>query len=81
MGAAARLIEGRGRIGPLGGRVVVGMTLAWIIVNAVLGLSGLTPGVGDAPVAWQAHIIGFVAGLLLITPAAWIAKGSRANHE
>jgi membrane associated rhomboid family serine protease len=60
---------------------VIAMSLAWIAINAVLGLSGLTPGVGDAPVAWQAHIIGFAAGLFLITPAVWIAKGSRADHE
>jgi membrane associated rhomboid family serine protease len=81
MGAAARLIEGRGRVGPIRGRVVIGMTLAWIAVNVIFGLSGLTPGAGGAPVAWQAHIIGFAAGLLLITPAVWVAKGSRANHE
>jgi len=66
MGAAARLIEGRGRLGPLTGRTVVGMTVVWILVNAFLGLSGLTPGTAGAPVAWQAHIIGFFAGLLLI---------------
>ena len=81
MGASARLIEGRGRIGPIGGRVVIGMGLAWVAINVVFGLSGLTPGAGDAPVAWQAHIIGFAAGLLLITPAVWIAKGSRADRE
>jgi len=81
MGAAARLIEGRGRVGSIRGRVVIGMTMAWIAINAIFGLSGLTPGAGDAPVAWQAHIIGFAAGLLLITPAVWIAKGSRTDHE
>jgi membrane associated rhomboid family serine protease len=81
MGASARLIEGRGRIGPISGRVVIGMSVAWIAINAIFGLSGLTPGAGDAPVAWQAHIIGFAAGLLLITPAVWIAKGSRAARE
>jgi membrane associated rhomboid family serine protease len=81
MAASARLIEGRGRVGPLRGRVVVGMTMAWIAVNAIFGLSGLTPGAGNAPVAWQAHIIGFVAGLFLLKPAIWIAKSSRADHE
>jgi membrane associated rhomboid family serine protease len=81
MGAAARLIQGRGRIGSIGGRVVVSMTLSWIAINAILGLSGLTPGAGAAPVAWQAHIVGFAAGLLLISPALWLAKGSRADHE
>lgn len=70
MGAAARLIEGRGRLGPIGGRTVVGMTVAWILLNVVLGVTGLTPGAGGAPVAWQAHIIGYFAGLLLISPLA-----------
>jgi len=73
MGAAARLIEGRGRLGPLTGRTVVAMSVAWILINAVLGLTGLTPGTAGAPVAWEAHIIGFFAGLLLISPVAWAA--------
>ncbi|HZK98405.1 MAG TPA: rhomboid family intramembrane serine protease [Caulobacteraceae bacterium] len=66
MGAAARLIEGRGRLGSVRGRTVVAMTLGWIAINAVLGLSGLTPGAAGAPVAWEAHIFGFFAGLALI---------------
>jgi membrane associated rhomboid family serine protease len=70
LGAAARLIEGHGRLGRLGGRTVVGMTLAWIAVNAVLGLSGLTPGAAGLPVAWEAHVFGYFAGLLLIGPLA-----------
>jgi membrane associated rhomboid family serine protease len=72
-GAAARLIEGRGRLGSIGGRTVVGMTLAWIAVNAVLGLSGLTPGAAGLPVAWEAHIFGYFAGLILIGPVARMA--------
>lgn len=68
MGAAARLIQGRGRLGSMFGRTVVGMTLSWIAVNAILGVSGLTPGADGAPVAWQAHIFGYFCGLLLIGP-------------
>ena len=41
------------------------MTIAWIVVNVVLGLTGLTPGTAGAPVAWQAHIFGYFAGLVL----------------
>ena len=78
MGAAARLIEGRGRLGPLGGKTVIGMTLAWILLNVLLGFTGLTPGVAGAPVAWEAHIIGYFAGLLLISPFAW-AAGAHAQ--
>ena len=73
MGAAARLIEGRGRVGRLGGRTVVGMTVAWIVANAVFGLTGLAPGTEGAPVAWQAHIMGYFAGMLLISGAGRVA--------
>lgn len=80
MGAAARIIQGRGRPGPIAGRVVVGMTLAWVGINAVLGLSGLTPGAAGMPVAWEAHIFGFIAGLALIQPFGWLA-GAKGDHD
>ena len=78
MGAAARLIEGRGRLGSPFGRTVIVWTIAWIAINAVLGLSGLTPGAAGVPVAWQAHIFGYFAGLVLVSPAAWLAG---TDHE
>ena len=73
MGATARLLEGKGRLGPVGGRTVLAFAGVWIVINVVLGLTGLTPGTEGAPVAWEAHIIGFFAGLLLIQPVAWAA--------
>jgi membrane associated rhomboid family serine protease len=76
MGAAARLMEGRGRVGSIWGRTVVGMTISWILVNVVLGATGLTPGTAGAPVAWQAHIIGYFAGLLLISPFSRLAQAT-----
>ncbi len=66
MGGAIRLVQGGGQLGPLAGRTVLGASAGWIVINAVLGLAGLTPGVGAVPVAWQAHIVGYFAGLLLI---------------
>jgi membrane associated rhomboid family serine protease len=70
MGGAIRLMAGRtageGALGSLGSRMVVSASLGWIVINLVLGLTGLTPGAGGAPVAWQAHIAGYFAGLLLI---------------
>lgn len=80
MGAAARLIDGQGRLGSIAGRRVVGMGAAWVLVNAVLGLSGLSPGTGGAPVAWEAHIIGFFAGVLLIGITGRLA-GARVDHS
>jgi membrane associated rhomboid family serine protease len=72
MGGAIRLMAARNTgqtewaLGGLGSRMVVSASLGWIIINVVLGLTGLTPGAGGAPVAWQAHIAGYFAGLLLI---------------
>ncbi len=66
MGGAIRLVQGHGRLGRVTGRTVVGASAAWIAINALLGVSGLTPGAGGAPVAWEAHIVGYFAGLLLI---------------
>ena len=73
LGAASRLIQGHGRIGPLLGSTVVGMAIAWAIVNVILGVSGLTPGAAGLPVAWQAHLAGYAAGALLIGPFARLA--------
>jgi membrane associated rhomboid family serine protease len=75
MGAAARLIGGRGRIGPLLSPSVVGMGASWIAINVAIGVFGssLLPGTGGAGVAWEAHLAGFAAGVLIITPFAWLA--------
>jgi membrane associated rhomboid family serine protease len=78
LGAASRLIEGHGQIGPILGRTVLGMAAAWTLVNVVLGVSGLTPGAEGMPVAWQAHLAGYAAGVLLIGPFARMAGRSGA---
>ena len=79
LGAASRLIQGRGRVGPLFGSTVLGMAAAWALVNVVLGVSGLTPGAMGMPVAWQAHLAGYAAGVLLIGPFARLA-GAGPDH-
>jgi membrane associated rhomboid family serine protease len=77
MGAAMRLIEGRGGLGPIVSRRIAGVTIAWIVVNLVLGVTGLTPGAAGVPVAWQAHVFGYLAGLLLIGPFGLLADARR----
>lgn len=79
MGAAARLIEGQGRVGPLFGRTVIGFTLVWGSLNVILGVFRLTPGAFGLAVAWQAHLAGFFAGLLLVGVFARLAgRGDEA---
>lgn len=76
MGAAARLIGGHGRVGPLFSQAVTGMGAAWLIINVIMAFTGglLIPGAGDAGVAWEAHLAGFVAGVVLIQPFGRLAR-------
>ena len=74
MGAAVRLMDRKGRLGPMNSPTVLGMSLAWVVINVVFGLTGLTPGTAGAPVAWQAHVIGYFVGLVAIGPFAWLAR-------
>jgi len=75
MGAAARLIAGRGWPGPILSAPVLGFGGAVVIINLLVALTGMAPGLGDATIAWEAHIGGFAAGVLLFGPAARLARG------
>ena len=68
IGAATRLMGGRGRLAPLTDRRVVTASAAWMGLNVVTGLIGFAPGLDGARIAWEAHAVGFLAGLLLIGP-------------
>jgi membrane associated rhomboid family serine protease len=67
-GAASRLIENRPGLSPFASRTVVGFAAAWGVTNVAMGLSSFAPGFGAVQIAWQAHIVGYGAGLLLIEP-------------
>ena len=75
MGAVARLLGGRGRLGSLTSRPVLGLGGALLAVNLLIAFlgSGWVPGTGGAGIAWEAHLAGFLAGLLLISPFAMLA--------
>jgi len=75
---AARIVGGEGRIGGFRSPFVLSMGLAWIVSNLIIALGGgaLTPG--DAQVAWEAHLAGFAAGLVLLRPIAALAGVQRA---
>ncbi|MCC7266237.1 MAG: rhomboid family intramembrane serine protease [Caulobacteraceae bacterium] len=79
MGAASRLVERRGRLGPFGSRTVIFMGLAWLVVNLLVAVFNFAPGAGDAQIAWQAHLAGYAAGLVLIGPFGWMAGADMAD--
>ena len=69
IGAATRMLGGRGAILPLTDRRVLTSAAAWIGVNVLIGVVGgigVAPGMEGARIAWEAHVIGLIAGLLLI---------------
>lgn len=70
MGASSRMLVPPGaRLAPLLSRPVATMAAAWLVTNLALALVGLDVATAGAPVAWQAHLAGYAAGLLLIGPA------------
>ncbi len=74
MGASSRLIERRGELAPFTSRTVIGMAAAWVAVNVVIGWVGLGGVSGGAPIAWEAHLAGYAAGLLLVEPVARLLR-------
>jgi membrane associated rhomboid family serine protease len=47
---------------------VLGFSAVWLAINLVTGLTGLGTGGQIEPVAWQDHMGGYLAGLLLAGP-------------
>lgn len=70
MGAAARIMDYEGRVGPILGPRVISLGLGWLIVNLVMAVAGGLLTMGAGAVAWEAHLVGFVVGVLLIGPFA-----------
>ena len=68
MGASSRLLDGRGRLAPFASRTVIGMAAAWLVINGLMAMNWIDAGTGGAPIAWEAHLFGYAAGLLLIGP-------------
>jgi len=70
---AARIVGGRGEVGPILSPFVIGMGGAWLIINLLTAVLGFAPGAEGAAVAWEVHLIGFGLGLISIPLAGWLA--------
>ncbi|WP_398474765.1 rhomboid family intramembrane serine protease [Tardiphaga sp.] len=60
---------------------VIGFLAVWFGVNIIFGVGSIAVGSEGATVAWQAHIGGFVAGLLLFSLFDPIPRGTRRDTE
>ena len=74
MGAASRLMWPGPGLAPFRSPMVLGLAASWIVINVIFGmvLIGWTPGSGGAPIAWEAHLAGYAAGLFLLAPTLHI---------
>jgi membrane associated rhomboid family serine protease len=76
MAAALRMLPGQAPwaepgtapLAPLFSRQILIFTLVWAAINIVAGVTGLGVGGQSGLIAWQAHLGGFLAGLLLCGP-------------
>lgn len=78
MGGAARLLDRPGQLSGLFAPRAMSLALGWLVINLVMAAFGGFPGLTGA-VAWEAHLLGFAAGALLISPAAWLAPRSETH--
>lgn len=60
---------------------VIGFLAVWFGVNVIFGMGSIAVGSEGATVAWQAHIGGFFAGLLLFSLFDPIARVQRTDPE
>jgi membrane associated rhomboid family serine protease len=64
---------------PLFSKPVMWFSLIWFVTNLIFGVTGFGAGEGIHQIAWQAHLGGFVAGLLL--PDAFDMGCRRFGHR
>lgn len=57
-------------------RRTLSFLLAWLVSNFVFGAGSVSFGFSDQPVAWQAHVGGFLVGLLLFS---WFDPAPQAD--
>jgi len=78
MGGAARLLDRPGHLSGLFAPRALSLALGWLVINLVMAAFGGFPGLTGA-VAWEAHLFGFAAGALLISPVAGLARRSETH--
>jgi membrane associated rhomboid family serine protease len=72
--------DGRHGLVSLLDRRLVILAVLWLVINLAFGRTGLSSLTGGQPIAWEAHLGGFFAGLVLFGPFDRSAARQRAEH-
>ncbi len=67
-GQAPWALPGETPLAPIFSRQILIFTAVWVAINLLTGITGLGMGGESGLIAWQAHLGGFVTGLLLCGP-------------
>jgi membrane associated rhomboid family serine protease len=65
-------VPGEAPLAPIFSRQILVFSAVWAAINLLAGVTGIGMGGESGMVAWQAHLGGFVAGLLLCQPFDWL---------
>ncbi len=65
-GGMAGVGQNAPRLAPLSDRRLLGFVAIWLVINLIFGLIGFGVGGESIQIAWEAHVGGFLAGLLLV---------------
>jgi membrane associated rhomboid family serine protease len=76
MAAALRMLPGQAPwampgqvpLAPIWSRPILVFSGVWAVINLIVGLTGLGMDGSEGLIAWQAHLGGFIAGMLLSGP-------------
>jgi membrane associated rhomboid family serine protease len=61
-------VPGEAPLAPILSRQILTFSASWAVLNVVFGLAGAGILGADGPLAWEAHLGGYLAGLLLAGP-------------
>jgi membrane associated rhomboid family serine protease len=81
VGAATRRLGREEGLSPILSRPVLNLAGGWIVANLLLAITGASPLMPGAKVAWEAHVVGLIAGILLIGPAWKLVRGGAPQAD
>jgi membrane associated rhomboid family serine protease len=81
VGAATRRLWREEGLSPILSRPVLVMAGGWVAANLLFAVTGVSLLIAGAKVAWEAHVVGLLVGLVLIGPVWRLVRPDSARTE